>query len=150
MTQTQLFNSPFEMGLRIILLLSASSRQPCTVDRIVGLDFITCYAADFDLPYPNLHGMNNYKYGEIVSRRLLVQEAVKDLVTTGMINVNVDRGYLFSASEVGKRYARKLKSDYASDYKEIAKAVVKKYKNNTDEGILATIQEHSVRAIRGR
>ena len=64
MTQTQLFNSPFEMGLRIILLLSASSRQPCTVDRIVGLDFITCYAADFDLPYPNLHGMNNYKYCE--------------------------------------------------------------------------------------
>jgi len=149
MAQTQMFNSPFEMGLRILLLLSTTSRQPYSVDRIVGLDLIACYAADFDLPYPNLHGMNNYKYGEIVSRRLLVQEAVKDLVTTGMIDVTVDRGYLFSASEAGIKYARKLKSDYAADYKEIAKAVAKKYKNNTDEGILATIQEHSVQAIRG-
>lgn len=66
-----------------------------------------------------------------------------------MIDVTVDRGYLFLASEAGIKYARKLKSDYAADYKEIAKAVAKKYKNNTDEGILATIQEHSVQAIRG-
>ena len=89
------------------------------------------------------------KYGEIVGRRLLVQEAVKDLVTRGILNVTVDRGYLFSISESGKKYSRSLKSDYAKTYKEIAKAVIKKYKDNTDAGILATIQSYSIQALKG-
>lgn len=147
--KSRLFNTPFEMGLRMILLLSASPKDSFSVDRIVGLDFITSYAADFGLPYGNLHGDNHMKYGEIVSRRLLVQEAVKDLVTRGLLNVAVDRGYLFSISESGKKYARSLKSEYAKTYKEIAKKVVKKYKGNTDAGILATIQSYSVQSLKG-
>lgn len=147
--KSRLFNTPFEMGLRMILLLSVSPKDTFSVDRIVGLDFITSYAADFDLPYGNLHGDNHMKYGEIVGRRLLVQEAVKDLVTRGILNVTVDRGYLFSISESGKKYSRSLKSDYAKTYKEIAKAVIKKYKDNTDAGILATIQSYSIQALKG-
>ena len=137
------------MGLRMILLLSVSPKDTFSVDRIVGLDFITSYAADFDLPYKNLHGDNHMRYGEIVSRRLLVQEAVKDLVTRGILNVTVDRGYLFSISESGKKYSRSLKSEYAKTYKEIAKVVIKKYKDNSDAGILATIQSYSVQALKG-
>lgn len=147
--KSRLFNTPFEMGLRIVLLLSVSPKETFSVDRIVGLDFITSYAADFDLPYGNLHGDNHMKYGEIVSRRLLVQEAVKDLVTRGLLNVTVDRGYLFCISDSGKKYSRSLKSEYAKTYKEIAKVVIKKYKSNTDAGILATIQSYSVQSLKG-
>ncbi len=147
--KSRLFNTPFEMGLRMILLLSVSPKASFSVDRIVGLDFITCYAADFDLPYVSLHGDNHMKYGEIVSRRLLVQEAVKDLVTGGLLDVTVDRGYLFSISESGKKYSRSLKSEYAKTYKEIAKVVIKKYRDNTDAGILTTIQSYSVQSLKG-
>ena len=147
--RSRLFNTPFEMGLRTILLLSVSPKDALSVDRVVGLDFITSYASDFDLPYRNLHGNNHMKFGEIVSRRLLVQEAVKDLVMRGLLNVIVDRGYLFSISESGKKYSRTLKSEYAKTYKEIAKAVIKKYKENTDAGILATIQCYSIQSLKG-
>lgn len=149
MAKNLLFNSPFEMGLRIMSLLSVTPRKSFSVDRIIGFDFITCYADDFGLPYPNLHGLNNYKYGEIVSRRILVQEAVKELVTSGMLNIKVDRGYLFSVSDAGEKYAKTLKSDYANDYREIAKCVVDYYKKNSDADIFALVQAHSVHAIRG-
>ena len=145
----RLFNTPFEMGLRMILLLSASPKNAFSVDRIVGLDFITSYAADFSLPYGNLHGDNHLKYGEIVSRRLLVQEAVKDLVTRGVLNVTVNRGYIFSISESGMKYARTLKSEYAKTYKEIAKEVIKRYEDETDAGILSTIQSYSIQSLKG-
>ena len=143
-----LFNSPFEMGLRALLLLSSAPKQEFTVDRIVALDFITCYSADFGLPYQNLHGENNYKYGEIANRRMLVQEAIKDLVLRGLVDVKIDRGYNFTISAEGKKYAGKLKSSFAADYKEIAKKAISKNKDNTDEGILATIQSLSVRSVR--
>ena len=147
--KSRLFNTPFEMGLRMILLLSASPKNAFSVDRIVGLDFITSYAADFSLPYRNLHGDNHLKYGEIVSRRLLVQEAVKELVTRGVLNVTVNRGYIFSISESGMKYARALKSEYAKTYKEIAKEVIKRYEDETDAGILTTIQSYSIQSLKG-
>ena len=147
--KSKLFNSPFEMGLRIVLLLSSAPKDKFSVDRIIGLDFISCYASDFGLPFPNLHGDNGYRYGEIVGRRILVQEAVKNLVTQGLIEVTVDRGYLFSISAYGKKYAEKLETDYAKDYRAIAQAAVEKYKDNMDSGILATIQNLAVNTLRG-
>ena len=124
----KLFNSTFEMELRILLLLSESKGSQYTVDRIVALDFITCYSADFSLPYGNLHGVNNYKFGEMSNRRVQTQDAVKQLVTKGFITVAVDKGYYFSISDQGQEYAKKLKSAYVKDYKTIAKAVIKKYR----------------------
>ena len=144
----KLFNSTFEMELRILLLLSESSGSQYTVDRIVALDFITCYSADFSLPYGNLHGKNNYKFGEMSNRRILTQEAVKQLVTKGFIAVAVDKGYYFSISERGRNYAKKLKSAYAKDYKTIAKAVIKKYRKDSDEDMLAEIQSHSIMSLK--
>lgn len=149
MMKNKLFNSPFEMSLRITLLLAAAPKEKFSVDRIMGLDFISCYAADFNMPFANLHGDNGYRYGEIVGRRLLVQEAVKSLVIHGLIDVRVDSGYLFFISKVGQKYARSLETDYAKEYGTIAKAVVSKYKDNSDAGILATIQDFAIKVLRG-
>ena len=144
----KLFNSIFEMELRILLLLLESKDEKYTVDRIVALDFIICYSADFSLPYGNLHGKNNYKFGEMSNRRMLTQEAVKHLVTKGFIEVAIDKGYYFSISEQGREYAKKLKSAYAKDYKTIAKVTIKKYRKDSDEDILAEIQSHSIMSLK--
>lgn len=61
--KNRLFNTPFEMGLRVMLLLASAPKKTFTVDRIVELDFIACYPVDFDLSFANLHGDNDYKYG---------------------------------------------------------------------------------------
>ena len=43
----KLFNSLFEMQLRILLLLSQEEVSAMSMDRIVALDFITIYGAEF-------------------------------------------------------------------------------------------------------
>ena len=144
----KLFNTPFEMGLRVILLLSISPESSFTVDRIVGLDFISCYPVDFNLPFSNLHGDNDYKYGEMVNRRLLVFEAVKDLVIRGLIKVTVDKGYYFSITDNGKRYVKTFESDYAVAYRKIADAVVRKYANYSDDKLLSLIQNCSIKSLK--
>ena len=136
----KLFNSPFEMMLRVLLLLSQDKKNYYSVERIVLLDFVSCYAADFQLPYSNLHGTNNYKFGEIASRRKLVQEAIKLLVTKGMIDVKIDRGYLFGISGLGLTYIKKLESSYATEYKSISKAAIKKFRKESDENILDLVR----------
>lgn len=136
----RLFNSPFEMMLRVLLLLSQDKKNYYSVDKIVLLDFVSCYAADFQLPYSNLHGTNYYKFGEIASRRQLVQEAVKFLVTKGLIEVKVNKGYLFCISYSGLAYAEKFESSYATEYKLISKAAIKKFRKESDENILNLVR----------
>lgn len=50
-----LFNSSFEMQLHILILLSIAYGKAYSTDKIVGLDFISCYSANFSIPYGNLH-----------------------------------------------------------------------------------------------
>lgn len=138
--KNKLFNSPFEMMLRVLLFLSQDDKNYYFIDRIILLDFISCYSADFQLPYSNLHGTNNYKFGEIASRRQLVQEAIKLLVTKGLVEVKVDKGYWFCISELGITYANTLNSSYANEYRAISKAVIKKYRKESDENILNLVR----------
>ena len=51
-----LFNTPFEMELRSLLLLSVLGESQVSIERVVILDFISCYGADFELAAINLHG----------------------------------------------------------------------------------------------
>ncbi len=138
--KNKLFNSPFEMMLRVLLFLSQDDKNYYFIDRIILLDFVSCYAADFQLPYSNLHGTNNYKFGEIASRRQLVQEAMKLLVTKGLVEVKVDKGYWFCISKLGITYANTLNSSYANEYRAISKAAIKKYRKESDENILNLVR----------
>ncbi|MDO4650583.1 MAG: hypothetical protein Q4B26_18265, partial [Eubacteriales bacterium] len=82
----KIFNSIFEIRLRILLLLSQTKRA-LYKDEIVNMDFITVYSADFGIGEENLHGENSFKYGEFASRHELVWEALKELVVDGLITV---------------------------------------------------------------
>ncbi len=144
-----LFNTSFEMSLRLVLLLASAPKKKISLDGLLGIDFISCYASEFDLPYENLHGINDYKYGEIVNRRILVQEAVINLVTDGLVEVSVENGFIYSVSNAGRVFAETLKSDYAKKYRTITKEAIDKYIEKSDEEILLMIQDASVRAIKG-
>lgn len=148
--KNRLFNSVFEMELRILLLLSTGRKKNYTIERIVELDFIICYAESFQLPYENLHGDNNYMYGELSNRRFLVRKAVKELVTKGLIKVNICDGYQFSISETGRKYIKKLKSTYATQYLMIAVEVVKTFSKLSDEQLATSIRENAIRELGGK
>lgn len=148
--ENKLFNSVFEIELRILLLLSTGRKRYYSIERIVALDFIICYAECFQFPYENLHGDNNYMYGELSNRRYLVTEAVKKLVTKGLAEVITDFGYRFCVSAVGKKYVRSLESTYAVEYRKIAEDVVKAFSKHTDKELDASIQENAIRALGGK
>lgn len=145
----QLFNSTFELELRVLLLLQSVKKQSMSVERIIFMDFIVCYAGDFQMPFINLHGDNQYMYGELASRRKRIQEAMKRLVIHGLVDVSVDRGYYFTIADAGKQFVRKLKSEYACRYREIAASAVKLFGKNTDAELEQIIQDNALKTVRG-
>lgn len=143
------FNSTFEMELRILLLMSAARKKTFSFERIVSMDFIVCYAGYFQLPYLNPQGENQYMFSELASRRKRIQEAVKSLVVQGLLDVGLDKGYVFSITDTGSRYIRKLKSEYAVQYKTIAADAIKRFKDYSDLQLDRMINDSAVKSVRG-
>ncbi len=143
------FNSTFEMELRILLLMSAAKKKAFSVERIVSLDFIVCYAGYFQLPYLNPQGENKYMFSELASRRERIQEAVKSLVLQGLLDVRLNKGYVFSITDTGSKYVRKLKNEYAVQYKTIAADAIKRFKDYSDLQLDRMINDSAVKSVRG-
>ncbi len=142
--KNNLFNSTFEMELRVAVLLSEGAEQKFSVERILAMDFITCYAKEFRFSDSNLHGDNSYMYSELSNRRALIQDAVKPLVYRGIISAAVSNGYLYQITDVGLNFVNSLESEYAKTYRMLAKDIVKEFGNMTDEELMNGIHSKSI------
>ena len=88
----EVFNTVFEMELRIMLLMSSVPELFFSSTRILAFDFINCYAKVFGIALENLHGNNDFMYAEMAGRRSLITEAIKKLVRHGILKVKNNQG----------------------------------------------------------
>lgn len=145
----KLFNTPFEAGLRTMLILYSSDSQGMTLDRIVTYDFITLYGHDFAVSQTNLHGTNPFNFSELSAKRTACSEGIKSFVLDGLIAVTqTQRGFLYSITPIGREYVQNLESDYKLQYISIFKAVQKKYGSVSDTELIKTINNAGITALR--
>ena len=65
----KLFNTPFEVSLRILLILYAVKPLSMTIDRISAYDLMSVYGQDFGISEQNLHGENQFSFSEFSAKR---------------------------------------------------------------------------------
>ena len=112
----RVFNSEFELSLRILLTLYTSSRG-LNADEIVLTDFITIYSHEFGLSADSLHGNNEFSFSELAARREQFNVALKGLVLNRYVNVTTDdNGFTYEASELGESVCDSMSTDYADTY----------------------------------
>ena len=135
---TNIFNSTFENSLRIIILLSNSTTE-IRQERIVYLDFITCYSHDFGFS-ENINGNNSSKKAEITLRRAKIKKALHELVVDGFVKpIDEESGHFFEITTEGKQFSEQLTSNYANKYREISKMVITQFSDKTDKDLLDLI-----------
>jgi hypothetical protein len=146
---TKLFNSSFEVSLRVVLLLSQIGNADMTLDRIVGYDFISLYSRYFDLVDINLHGDNEFGFSELSARRVVVQAALKNLVLDGLVKANrLEGGFCYEITDAGSAFCKKQISDYANTYRNLVISTHKKYENVTEVELMAVISRKATQALR--
>lgn len=146
---TKLFNSTFEVSLRAVLLLSQATAVNMTIDRIVAYDFISLYSNHFDLSEMNLHGDNEYGFGELSARRTVMQSALKGLVLDGLVKATRRKyGFCYEITDAGVAFCKKQTTDYANTYRQLAKATHKKFTKMTEVEIMTVISQKATHALR--
>lgn len=144
----KLFNSEYEIRLRMLLLLKVSDK-PLSADKITALDFIAVYGADFDTGGDNIHGNSPYRFAEITNRRAMVSEAIKTNVMDGMLEVYTDNGYSYSLSDRGIKFVDSFECSYVSYYFDNAERAVLKYEDYSEAALMKIIQEHCYELVEG-
>jgi hypothetical protein len=142
-----LFNSTFEMELRVLLLLS-QTRRALSKEEIVDFDFITIYSADYGIGEENLHGENRFKFGEFASRNEAVTEALKETVTNGLVSVKAAKGFYYCISQSGLEYVNSLENAYSVEYRETARKVLQQYANYSEDEIHKEIMKSAAESRR--
>lgn len=144
------FNTPFELSLRVLLMLETGGEQWETADMIAAADFITVYGKDFGISDENLHGDNTYKYSEFALRRELVKKAIKQLVLNDLISVSsTKKGFSYSINQKGLAYSKNFTSDYADAYRRMATQTRIYIADKTERETLELINRCSLSSLHG-
>lgn len=144
----EVLNTVFESSLRILLLVGCAPQAYFSNSRILALDFICCYGKEYGLASENLHGDNNFMYGEIARRYTLVKEAIKQLVVHGMLHVQVKQGFRYRITKDGLAMAERFSCPYAQEYRRVAELSIEKYSAQNEEELLKKIQKSPVRDLK--
>ena len=73
----KVFNTTFEISMRLLLMLSLVDKRGLTLDNLATADFIANYSKEFGLTDSNLHGDNEFSFSEYSTRRSFAQDAIK-------------------------------------------------------------------------
>ena len=144
------FNSDFEFSLRILQILNQTRETGLSIDRLIGIDFITVYGRDFGVSEYNLHGNNNFRFSELSCRRDLIKSSIKYLALNRLIQVEFDKdGYLYSISESGELFCSKLNNSYIDEYQRIVKQTLKYVADYSDRALANMLNKSSITAMQG-
>ncbi|WP_407973333.1 ABC-three component system middle component 2 (plasmid) [Burkholderia pyrrocinia] len=86
---THVFNSPFELGFRMVYLLSALRPAGADLQKLILLDYAVVYSADLGGP-ESLHTPVPYRGSELLSRRALIEQGLHLMSSRGLIAAQMD------------------------------------------------------------
>ena len=116
MKPKDLYNSPVEIGARIVLLLAGLTRA-LDLDELIFFDYASIYSGDFQ-GEPSLHPMMINRLAELVRRREIFPGAIKLFTAKGLMTSQVDEhGVRYSITTAGSEFAANLTTEYHSGFR---------------------------------
>jgi hypothetical protein len=138
------------MSLRLVLLMSVCGAEK-TADMLALIDTIAIYGGEFGIAAANLHGGIDYVLDEYDTRRELIKAALKDLVLRSLAAISESGdGFKYAITADGKAFAGKLESDYAAEYRELARAANGLTAGKSEREVFAVIRGVCEKSLDGR
>lgn len=137
---SSVFNTSFETGLRIILILNYVHPKSYSIEKLTAYDFITLYGRDFGISPDNLQSENFFRYSELATKRENIKKSLKMFIAEGyvMVRSNVS-GFSYIISKVGQDFCNEFNNYYATKYSYYFAEAVQKYSQLTDRKLMQVI-----------
>ncbi|MGI2161912.1 ABC-three component system middle component 2 [Shewanella oncorhynchi] len=112
---SEVFNTPFELGVRMVHLLMALYPRKVDLQRLVYLDYAAIYSADLNGP-ESLHTPVPLRGGEYASRREVIEEGLYLMAQRSFIDVKADySGISFQLGDNGPALVGLIGGEYSRE-----------------------------------
>lgn len=109
------FNSPLELGIRMVYLLSAIYPERADLQKLVLLDYAVVYSGDFGGPI-SLHTPVPFRGNELYSRRDHIQTGLHAMSAKGLVGASFDEnGITYFAGEHARTLIDSIGTVYANE-----------------------------------
>lgn len=116
----RIFNTPFETGLRSVIILTACYPERLSLHRLVVFDHLIVHSGDFDGP-KSMHPEDRSRAAEILVRRSLVDSGLALMETRGLITrAATPDGFRYQAGDEAGSFVDLLTAPYSEALKERA------------------------------
>ena len=137
----ELFNTPFELGLRMVYLLFALRPGGADLQKLVLLDYAIVYSKDVGGP-TSLHTPVPYRNAELFSRRERIEQGLYLMSTRGLVDVVLDdSGMTYIAGQSSFTMVGSLSSKYWRDLQVRCAWVAKRFGQATSNDLLNLFSE---------
>lgn len=108
----QVFNTEYELGLRMVYLLVALGPGGADLQKLVLLDYAVVYSGDLDGP-PSLHTPVPFRGTEMLVRRQLIENGLRLMSTRGLVSARLgEAGVLFVPGPFAHSFVGSANSPY--------------------------------------
>jgi len=140
---TSVFNSPLEIGLRILYVLNELHPYGCDLQRLIYYDYILVHSSDIPDGPQSIHPSIPHRTTEILVKRELVKKGLTLMQSKQLIDSVFDStGITYRATALTGPFIEYNKSEYAVRLKEISSWLVDKFKAYSDEKLSLFIRNN--------
>jgi hypothetical protein len=137
---TSPFNSPLEIGVRSLTILTVVYPRSLDLQFLVFFDYLTVHSGDVNGP-ASLHAALPYRSGELTIKRGLIERGLFLMISRGLIEHIVSPyGFEYQASDNANAFLSMLSSQYFQKLKERAEWVTETFGNSSLEDFKAIEQ----------
>lgn len=116
----RLFNTPLEIGLRCLIILSESN-APCDLHRLKIYDYLLLHSEDVESGPDSLHPPSPFRTGELLVRHSLIENGIRLLLAKGLVSpVFGEGGIRYQATNLANPFLAYFESQYATRARRIA------------------------------
>lgn len=128
---TSPFNSPLEIGIRSLIILTAVYPRSLDLQFLVFFDYFTVHSGDVQGP-ESLHAPLPLRSGELTVKRGLVERGLLLMISRGLAEHLVSsNGFEYRASDNASAFLSMLSSPYIGKLKERAEWVSETFGNSS-------------------
>lgn len=121
------FNSPLEIGVRLVVLLAEIYPESLDQQQLVYLDYLMIHSGDVDGP-ESLHPALPLRSGELLVKRDLVGRGLSLMQSRGLVErVVSENGIGYVADDDAGPFLDSLGAPYIQELKRCARWVVERY-----------------------
>lgn len=142
MNKLQLYNSPHEVGVRILFILDICNKR-MSKQRIMYYDYFALHLNDLDSSKSSLHPDNPNHSSEIAIKRELINRGLDLVLAKGLISVKYSKtGIYYCSNQLTHSFVELFQNDYVTELKQSISIVDSFFSHQSDAQIYKYINQN--------